>query len=71
MNIDITSTIVGHNENGYWMFSGIMAERIHKLTGLRLVKSFGGVLRAGFPSKDECLYTPRLVRAGYKVCIIS
>lgn len=69
MVIDFTNTIMGKAVDGWWIFSGIMAERVSKVTGLKLVKSFNGVVKAGFAEKDECLYTAKLVKAGYKLCI--
>lgn len=69
--IDLTTTIVGHLvDNDWWFFEGIYAQRIHEICGLRLVKGFGGVLKAGFKASDECLYTPAIVRAGFKLCIL-
>lgn len=69
MIVDITSTIIGQEVDGWWIFMDIMAERVAKVTGLQLVKSFGGHVKAGFAAKDECLYTGKLVKAGYKICI--
>lgn len=69
MILDLTSTITGKEVEGWWMFTGIMAERVSKVTGLKTVKSFGGKTVTGFPVKDVCLYTPILVKKGYKLCI--
>ena len=69
MVIDIAKTLIGKSVDGWWIFSGIMAERVSELTGLKLVKSFNGIAKAGFAEKDECLYTAKLVKAGYKICI--
>lgn len=69
MIIDLTSTITGKEVDGWWIFTDIMAERVSKVTGLKTVKSFGGHIKTGFPAKDEYLYTARLVKNGYKLCI--
>lgn len=69
MIVDLTSTITGQEVDGWWIFTGIMAERVAKVTGLQLVKSFGGVVKTGFAVRNECLYTPKLVKAGYKISI--
>lgn len=69
MIIDLKSTIIGVEVDGWWIFTDIMAERVSKVTGLKTVKSFGGHIKTGFPAKDECLYTARLVKNGYKLCI--
>ena len=69
MILDLTSTITGKEVDGWWMFTGIMAERVSKVTGLKTVKSFGGQIKVGLPAKDEYLYTPMLVKKGYKLCI--
>lgn len=69
--IDLSSTVVGRLvDNNWWFFEGINAQRVHDLCGLPLVKSFGGVLKAGFKASDECLYTPKIVKAGFKICIL-
>ncbi len=69
--IDLSSTIVGHLvDNEWWFFEGIYAQRIHELCGLPLVKGFGGVLKAGFKATDEYRYTPKIVHAGFKICIL-
>ena len=69
--IDLSTTIVGRRvDNEWWLFEGIYAQRIHELCGLPLVKGFGGVLKAGFKATDECLYTPTIVKAGFKICIL-
>lgn len=70
--IDLTTTIVGHLvDNDFWLFEGINAERVHDICGLPMIKSFGGVFKAGFKISDECLYTPKIVKAGFKICILS
>lgn len=71
MIVDITSTIIGQEVDGWWVFTDLMAERVAKVTGLKLVKSFGGHVKSGFVAKDECVYTTKLVKAGYKICINS
>ena len=69
MILELTSTIIGKEMDGWWIFSGIMAERVCEVTGLKIVKSFGGKSVAGFPVKDECIYTPMIVKKGFKLCI--
>lgn len=69
MILELTSTIIGKEIDGWWIFSGIMAERVCEVTGLKIVKSFGGEIKTGFPVKDECIYTPMLVKNGFKLCI--
>lgn len=69
MILDLTSMITGVEVDGWWIFTDIMAERVSKVTGLKTVKSFGGHIKTGFPAKDECLYTGRIVKSGYKLCI--
>lgn len=70
--IDLSSTIVGHLvDNDFWLFEGHNAMLVHDICGLPLIKSFGGVLKAGFKTSDECLYTPRIVKAGFKLCILK
>lgn len=69
MILDLTSTITGKEVDGWWMFTDIMAKRVSEVTGLKTVKAFGGKTVTGFQAKDECLYTPMLVKKGYKLCI--
>lgn len=70
--IDLSTTIVGHLvDNDFCLFEGIYAERVHDICGLPLIKSFGGVFKAGFKTSDECLYTPKIEKAGFKICILS
>lgn len=70
--IDLSSTIVGHVvDKDFWLFEGINAERINDICGLPLIKSFGGVFKAGFKTSDEYLYTPKIVKAGFKLCILE
>ena len=70
-SVDLTTTIVGHLvDNDWWVFEGFNAQRVHSICGLPIVKGFGGVAKVGFKASDECLYTPAIVRAGFKVCIL-
>lgn len=70
--IDLSSTIVGRLvDNDWWFFEGINAERVHYICNIPLVKSFGGVFKAGFKVSDEYLYTPKIVKAGFKICILN
>ena len=69
--IDLSSTIVGRLvDSDWWFFEGVNAQRVHDLCGIPLVKSFGGVMKAGFKASDECIYTPKIVKAGFKICIL-
>ena len=69
--LDLTCTIVGRKLDGnWWLFEGFNAQRVHEICKLPLVKGFGGVLKAGFKESDACVYTPKIVKAGYKICIL-
>lgn len=71
MTVNLTNTIIGQEVDGWWIFTDIMAERVSNIIGTKLVKSFCGHVKSGFPAKDECLYTGKLVKNGYKLCIIK
>ena len=69
MTLDLTSTITGKEVDGWWIFTDIMAERVSKVTGLKLATTFGGRVTTGFPAKQDYIYTPKIVKNGFKLCI--
>lgn len=68
MNKKADKTITGSEECGLWVFRGENAERVAEICGTKLVQGYGHTV-TGFAAKDECLYTARIVKAGYKICI--
>lgn len=70
MIINLANTLIGYEVDDWWLFYDSNANKLVRETGLQLHKAAGGKLVAGFPIKDEAIYTAKLVKAGYKLQIL-
>lgn len=70
MIINLTNTLIGYEVGDWWLFYDTNAELLSREIGVQIHKAAGGKMVAGFPKKNECLYTAKLVKAGYKLQIL-
>lgn len=70
MIINISNTLIGYEVGDWWLFYDTNAQLLSRETGMQIHKAAGGKMVAGFPIKDECIYTAKLVKAGYKLQIL-
>lgn len=70
MNINFQTTIIGRGVSGWWIFTDMMASRLSELTGLHAERDDAGRLQLSFKAENECIYTPKIVKKGFKLCIL-